>query len=68
MGDLLALIDAERPDLVCAYRNLHSSGWRWPYTLGDHVVVLTPELDRTLAALEAAGLELRRIRDTTSRK
>ena len=41
VGDLLALIDAERPDLVCAYRNLHSSGWRWPYTLGDHVVVLT---------------------------
>ncbi|MEZ4464231.1 MAG: hypothetical protein R3F60_06295 [bacterium] len=41
VGDLLALMDAERPDLVCAYRNLHSSGWRWPYTLGDHVVVLT---------------------------
>jgi hypothetical protein len=32
----------------------------------DHVVVLTPDLDRTLAALGAAGLELRRIRDTTS--
>jgi hypothetical protein len=32
----------------------------------DHVVVLTPDLDRTLAALDAAGLELRRIRDTTS--
>jgi hypothetical protein len=29
-------------------------------------VVLTPDLDRTLAALDAAGLELRRIRDTTS--
>ncbi|MCB0971546.1 MAG: hypothetical protein KDA97_08525 [Acidimicrobiales bacterium] len=32
----------------------------------DHVVVLTPDLDRTLAALDAAGLDLRRIRDTTS--
>ncbi len=32
----------------------------------DHVVVLTPDLDRTLAALDAIGLELRRIRDTTS--
>jgi hypothetical protein len=29
----------------------------------DHVVVFTPELDRTFAALEAAGLELRRVRD-----
>jgi hypothetical protein len=29
----------------------------------DHVVVFTPDLDRTLAALEGAGLELRRVRD-----
>lgn len=29
----------------------------------DHVVVSTPDLDRTLAALEAAGLELRRVRE-----
>jgi hypothetical protein len=31
----------------------------------DHLVVATPDLDRTIAACEAAGLELRRIRDTT---
>jgi len=29
----------------------------------DHVVVFTPDLDRTFAAFEAAGLELRRVRD-----
>jgi hypothetical protein len=29
----------------------------------DHVVVVTPEFDRTAAALEAAGLPFRRIRD-----
>jgi hypothetical protein len=29
----------------------------------DHVVVLTPDLDRTFAALDAAGIELRRVRD-----
>jgi hypothetical protein len=29
----------------------------------DHVVVLTPDFDRTAAALDAAGLALRRIRD-----
>ena len=32
----------------------------------DHVVVLTPDLDRTIEACAAAGLELRRIRDTES--
>ena len=29
----------------------------------DHVVAITPDLGRTVAALEAAGLDLRRIRD-----
>lgn len=29
----------------------------------DHVVAFTPDLDRTVAALERAGLDLRRIRD-----
>ena len=29
----------------------------------DHVVVIAPELERTVAAVEAAGIELRRIRE-----
>jgi hypothetical protein len=29
----------------------------------DHVVAFTPDLDRTIATLEAAGLDLRRIRE-----
>lgn len=29
----------------------------------DHVVAITPALDRTVAALQAAGLELRRVRE-----
>jgi len=29
----------------------------------DHVVAITPDLDRTVGALEAAGLDLRRIRE-----
>lgn len=29
----------------------------------DHVVVITPHLERTIDALEAAGMDLRRIRD-----
>lgn len=32
----------------------------------DHVVVITPDLPRTFAALEAAGTELRRVRDFTA--
>jgi hypothetical protein len=32
----------------------------------DHVVVATPDLPRTLAALEAAGLEVRRIREVSA--
>jgi hypothetical protein len=32
----------------------------------DHVVVLTPDAPRTFAALEAAGSELRRVRETTA--
>jgi catechol 2,3-dioxygenase-like lactoylglutathione lyase family enzyme len=29
----------------------------------DHVVAITPDLDRTVAALEGAGLDLRRVRE-----
>jgi hypothetical protein len=29
----------------------------------DHVVAITPDLERTVAALEAAGMELRRLRE-----
>jgi hypothetical protein len=32
----------------------------------DHVVVATPDLERTIAACQAAGLDLRRIREATS--
>ena len=32
----------------------------------DHVVVMTPDLDRTLEALNSSGLDLRRIRETES--
>ena len=41
---------------------LHPNG----ATAVDHVVVSTPDLDRTVAALERTGLEARRVRDTGS--
>lgn len=41
VGTLLDVVEAKRPDLICTYRNLHSGGWRWPYSLGEHLDVLT---------------------------
>ena len=52
---LAAAPAAERPSSPGAHVNRASAI--------DHVVVFTPDLDRTIAALEAAGLDLRRIRE-----
>jgi len=38
---LLERIEEHRPDLVVTYRHLHSNAWRWPYSLGEHLDVLT---------------------------
>jgi len=38
---LLQLVERERPDLICTYRSLHSEGWRTPFSLGEHLDVLT---------------------------
>ena len=40
-GDLLELIDSTKPGLICTYRNLHSTAWKWPYSLGEHLDLLT---------------------------
>jgi hypothetical protein len=47
--------DRPPPDVVPAHPN--------GVTALDHLVVITPDLDRTVAALEVAGLDLRRIRE-----
>ncbi len=44
-GELLALIETVGPDLICTYRNLHSNAWKWPYSLGTHVDLLTQHTD-----------------------
>lgn len=41
VGELLEVVEAEQPDLICAYRSLYSEGWRWPFSLGEHLDVLT---------------------------
>jgi len=41
VGEMIGLIDENSPDLIFTYRNLHSTAWRWPYSLGAYVDVLT---------------------------
>jgi len=41
VGDLLDLVEEERPDLICAYRNIHGPARSFPFSLGAHVDVLT---------------------------
>jgi len=38
---LLELVEARRPDLIVTYRHLHSDAWQWPFSLGEHLDVLT---------------------------
>ncbi len=38
---LLGLVEQEKPELLVTYRNLHSAAWRWPYSLGPRLDVLT---------------------------
>ena len=44
-GELLAVVESASPDIICTYRNLHSGAWRWPYSLGTHVDLLTQRMD-----------------------
>ncbi len=44
-GELLAIVESAAPDIICTYRNLHSGAWKWPYSLGTHVDLLTQHTD-----------------------
>lgn len=41
VAELLELVDRAAPDLICTYRNLRSNAWQWPFSLGEHLDVLT---------------------------
>ena len=41
VGDLLELVTAQSPDLICTYRNVHAHVPDYPYSLGLFVEVLT---------------------------
>ncbi len=39
--ELLEVVEEEKADLIVTYRSLYSECWRWPYSLGEHLDVLT---------------------------
>jgi catechol 2,3-dioxygenase-like lactoylglutathione lyase family enzyme len=53
-------LPTERGSPTTSVPDAHPNGT----TLVDHIVVVTPDLDRTVTAFEARGLEVRRVRHT----
>ncbi len=49
--DLLKGIERHRPDLIVTYRHLHSESWQWPYSLGEHLDVMTQVTDTPVLVL-----------------
>lgn len=41
LGALVDLVKAQAPDLIVSYRNLKSDAWKYPYSIGSYVNVLT---------------------------
>lgn len=41
VGELHRLVEDWAPDLICTYRNLHSSAWSFDFSLGEFVHVLS---------------------------
>lgn len=41
VAELLECVEQHRPDLVLTYRHLKSDAWKWPFSLGAHLDVLT---------------------------
>jgi len=39
--NLLDAIERAQPNLIVTYRHLHSEAWQWPYSLGEHLDVMT---------------------------
>lgn len=51
VGKLLDLVAERSPDLIVAYRHLHSDAWNWPHSLGEYVDVLTQATDYPVLVL-----------------
>ena len=55
--ELLEGVVAHRPSLIVTYRNLQSEAWRWPYSLGEHLDVLTQVTTTPVLVLPHPDLE-----------
>ena len=53
--DAMEKLDGLAPDLVCAYRNLKSESWKWPFSLGSYINVLTRASDHPVLLLPHPG-------------
>ena len=68
-GELLELIGAEKPDLICTYRNLYSNAWQWPYSLGTHLDLMTQHTSVPVLVLphpEAGRASAHALEDTSA--
>lgn len=66
-ADILKLVKKHKPDLVCTYRNLHSKGWQYPHSLGEHLDVLVQLADVPVMIVphpEAGRAERHAMQDT----
>ena len=41
IADLLERVERHKPDLLLTYRHLKSDAWKWPFSLGEYLDVLT---------------------------
>lgn len=65
--DLLKLVAGYELDMICSYRNLHSTAWQFPHSLGAHLDVLIQQTDIPVLVLphpEAGYMAEHAMRDT----
>ena len=67
--ELLPIVEQANPDLVVTYRNLHTTSWKFPHSLGSCVDVLTQVAQAPVLLLPhpLAGRELDRALERTDR-
>ncbi len=67
--ELLPLVEQAAPDLVVTYRNLHTTSWKFPHSLGSCVDVLTQVSQAPVLLLPhpLAGRELARALERNDR-
>ncbi len=41
VAELLGVVEQHKPDLIVTYRHLQSDAWKWPFSLGEYLDVLT---------------------------